>query len=181
MKLYLLAMLGLVAIVVLVACNRKTAVPAAADTAPITEEPKSGGSKPIEMPKEKAHQVVGFQKTACFGKCPAYQVKFYNDGKATWYGQFNVERMGWHEATVSKDVLTAIKQKVSEIRYLDFAQQYPTNNRVADLPSTVTYIRIGDIEKMVVNTYQAPAELEAFEEYLEGIINGLAWKRSQKD
>ncbi len=179
MKLYLLAILGLAAIVILVACNRKTAAPT--ETTPITEKPTSGGNEPVELPKEKPYQVVGFQKTACFGKCPAYQVKIYNDGKATWYGQINVERMGWHEAMVSKEVLAAIKQKVSEVRYLDFAHQYPTNNRVADLPSTVTYIRIGDIEKSVVNTYQAPPELDAFEDYLEGIVTGLAWKPSPKD
>jgi hypothetical protein len=179
MKLYLLAMLGLAGIFVLVACNRKTTAPT--EVAPIAEEPKSKGNETIELPKEKPYQVVGFQKTACFGKCPAYQVKIYNDGKATWYGQLNVERLGWHEAMVSKEVLAAIKQKVSEIRYLDFAHQYPTNNRVADLPSTVTYIRIGDIEKSVVNTYQAPTELDVFEDYLEGIVMGLAWKPSRKE
>jgi len=181
MKLHLLAILGLLAVVVLVACNRKTSATSTTETSPKGEATKPKVGEPVEMPKEKAYQVVGLQKTACFGKCPVYQVKLFNDGTATWHGQMNVERMGWHEATVGKEVLAAIKQKVSEVRYLDFAAQYPTVNKVADLPSTVTYIRIGDIEKQVINTYQGPAELEAFESYLEGIIMGLPWKPSRKD
>lgn len=181
MKLQFFLLLSLLAIVVLVACNRKAALPATPETPATTNAPNTGSKPVAEEPKEKAYQVIGFQKTACFGKCPVFQVKFFNDGKATWYGQHNVERMGWYEATVSKEVLTAIKAKVSEVKYLDFAPKYPMNHRIADLPSTVTYIRIGDIEKSVINTHQAPAELEAFEDYLEGIINGLAWKQTRKD
>jgi Domain of unknown function (DUF6438) len=178
MKLQLLLALSLLAVVVLVACNRKAAA------APSTSEtPKpSGTTKPVEeVPREKAYQVVGFQKTACFGKCPVFQVKFYNDGKVTWYGQHNVERMGWFDAMVGKDVLADIRAKVSEAKYWDFAPAYPIAHKIADLPSTVTYIRIGDMEKSVINTHQAPVELVAFEDYLEGIINGLAWKPTRKD
>jgi Domain of unknown function (DUF6438) len=167
----------LLAVVVLVACNRKAAAPVT------TEAPKpSGTTKPVEeVPREKAYQVVGFQKTACFGKCPVFQVKFFNDGTVTWYGQHNVERMGWYEAMVGKEVLADIRAKVSEAKYWDLAPAYPVAHKIADLPSTVTYIRIGDMEKSVINTHQAPVELIAFEDYLEGIINGLTWKPTRKD
>jgi hypothetical protein len=79
-------------------------------------------------------------------------------------------------ATASKDLLKSIRDKAHEVKFWDFQIQYPQGRKVADLPSTVTMIRAGDMEKIVVNTHQAPAELEAFEDYLEGIINGLAWK-----
>ncbi|MCU0348693.1 MAG: DUF6438 domain-containing protein [Saprospiraceae bacterium] len=178
MKLQLFLLLGLVAIVV-VACNRKTAVPATTDSPTTTS---TGTTKPstTEQPtsEEKPYQVAGFSKTACFGKCPVFQVKFFSDGKATWYGQMNVERKGWYEAKVDKEKLKEIRDKAHAVKYWDFAGAYPIGYKVADLPSTVTYIRAGDTEKSVVNTHQAPAELEEFEDYLEGIINGLAWKPS---
>lgn len=177
MKLQHFLALSLLAVIILVACNRKAAAPVT------TEKPKPGDITNLveEAPREKAYQVVGYQKTACFGKCPVFQVKFYNDGKVTWYGQHNVERMGWHEAMVDKAVLADIRAKVSGAKYWDFAPAYPVAHKIADLPSTVTYIRIGDMEKSVINTHQAPVELVAFEEYLEGIINGLTWKPSRQD
>ena len=132
--------------------------------------------RPESEPKPEAYQVAGYQKTACFGKCPVYQVKFYSDGKVTWYGQMNVERKGWYETKVDKTVLTDIRDKAHAAKYWDFSGEYPTGQKVADLPSTVTFIRAGDTQKTVVNTHQAPPELEAFEEYLEGIINGLDWR-----
>ncbi len=172
MKLHLITALGLLAAVVLfTACHRKAAPPM-----PAEKPAMPGTDRPGSEPKQEAYQVVGYQKTACFGKCPVYQVKFFSDGEVTWYGQHNVERKGWYEARVEKVVLTAIRDKAHAAKYWDFSNVYPTGQKVADLPSTVTYIRAGDMEKSIVNTHQAPPELEAFEDYLEGIINGLDWR-----
>ncbi|MFQ5445887.1 MAG: DUF6438 domain-containing protein [Saprospiraceae bacterium] len=131
-----------------------------------------------KLHEEEAHLVAAFEKTACYGKCPVYQVKFYSDGKVTWYGKLFVDRMGWHEAHVEPAVLKSIRDKVHETGYLDFESEYPTERRIADLPSTITYVRIGDVEKQVADTHDAPQELKEFEAFLEGLINGLEWKAS---
>ncbi len=173
MKLQPLLAIGILAVSLLVACHRKTA---STPTPPATPTPTEKPSDKPTEPKPEAYQVVGYQKTACFGKCPVYQVKFYSDGKVTWYGQLNVERKGWHETVVSKEVLKEIRDKAHAANFWDFAAAYPQGQKVADLPSTVTFIRAGDMEKIVINTHQAPVELEAFEDYLEGLINKLDWR-----
>ncbi len=171
MKRHLLTTIGLMAILLATACHRKAAPqPPAAPEIPTTP------IRPANEPKPEVYQVAGYQKTACFGKCPVYQVKFFTDGRATWYGQHNVERMGWYEARVDKAVLDRIREKALSVNFWDFAGAYPTGQRVADLPSTVTYLRAGDVEKSVVNTHQGPLELEIFEAYLEGVITGLEWR-----
>ena len=159
------------------ACNRKS-TPPTTPTPPATTV-TTGSNSPVSEPKKEAYQVAGFQKTACFGKCPVYQVKFFSDGKVTWFGQLNVERKGWYDARATDAVLKGIRDKAHAANYWDFAGVYPVGQKVADLPSTVTYIRTGDMEKTVVNTYQGPTELEAFEAYLEGVINGLSWQPKQ--
>lgn len=176
-KMKLQTLLPLFALLALsfLACNRKTTPPPASTP---SETAKPGNNRPESEPKKDAYQVVGYQKTACFGKCPVYQVKFYSDGKVTWFGQHNVERLGWHEAKATDALLKEIRDKAHAVNYWDFAGVYPEGQRVADLPSTVTYIRTGDMEKSVVNTYQGPAELEAFEQYLESVINKLDWRTS---
>lgn len=161
-----------------IACNRKTSQTATSNP-PMQKPPTAETSRPeAQQPAKDAYQVAGYQKTACFGKCPVYQVKFYSDGKVTWYGQMNVERQGWYEAKVSEKTLKDIRDKSHELKYWDLSGKYPTEMRVADLPSTVTFVRAGDMEKTVVDTYQGPAELKQFEDYLAGIIDGLEWRPS---
>ena len=167
------------ATVVFVACNQKNAsqtkeISGEPDKPAVTEEPTS------EMPKEKAYQVIGFQKTPCFGKCPVYEVKFFSDGTATYHGRMNVDREGWYEARLEKKVIKDIQAKADAIGYWDFYEKYPLENQVADLPSTITTVRVGDMIKTVRNTHDAPAKLVEFENYLSGIIEGLDWKGVEK-
>ncbi len=166
-----------VAMMVLAACHPKAGqvVQAPQDT-PMTQSDET-----VAPPSQsKAHLVAAFEKTACFGKCPVYQVKFYSDGKVTWYGRMNVERQGWFSATVSPEMLKRIRTKANELNYFDLNPKYPSEMQVADLPSTITYVRIGDMEKQVVNTYDAPENLLAFEQFLADLIEGLDWKAEEK-
>ena len=176
MKLHLLPILALFAVVLFAACSRKTAVVPTPSPAPAT--PGLGYDNAASDQKPDAYQVVGYQKTACFGKCPVYQVKFFSDGTVTWFGQHNVERKGWFETRVENATLKSIRDKAQAVMFWDFLAEYPHGHKVADLPSTVTYIRAGDMEKTVVNTHQGPLELEALEDFIEGIINVLEWRPS---
>jgi len=178
MKTSLYALVVLAFVAILMACNRK-ASQTATSTPSVPEPPNTETARPeAQQPAKEAYQVAGFQKTACFGKCPVYQVKFFSDGKVTWYGQLNVERKGWYEARVDEKTLKGIRDKSHELKYWDLASKYPTEMRVADLPSTVTFVRAGDMEKTVVDTYQGPAELKQFEDYLADIIDRLQWQPS---
>ncbi|MEK7254737.1 MAG: DUF6438 domain-containing protein [Bacteroidota bacterium] len=156
------------------ACCRKVG-----DAQPTTSQPtKSDTSEPA---KADAFQVVGYEKTACFGRCPVYQDKFFSDGKVTWYGRMNVERMGNYEAQVKPEDLRAIREKADEVHFFDFYNEYPTGDRkIADLPSTKIYLRVGDMEKQVTDTHEAPEKLKEFEKYLEDLIGKLEWKLSEK-
>ena len=158
MKTSLFFIIGLFTLIAFIACNKKTG--SGAKEEPVSEKPATPNNKEneAEEPAPEAYQVLGFQKTACFGKCPVYQVKFYKDGRATWYGKMNVERMGWHETKVAKDDLKRLLDKAQEIGFFDFYNEYPTGQKVADLPSTITFIRIGDMEKSIKNTHDGRSE-----------------------
>lgn len=167
----------LVATLLLTACHRQTsktvqAVPL--DTL-ITQSDETA-----RPPEHFAYLVAVFKKTACFGKCPVFEVKFYSDGKVTWYGKMNVDRQGWHTSMVSPEVLKSITSKAKELNYFDLEARYPADLQVADLPSTITYVRVGDVEKQVVNTHDAPENLLAFERFLSEIIESLNWKAEEK-
>ena len=182
MKSSLILFAVLLAVIAFIACNRKSGTntqQVTPDAKDVTDKAEPAPDAAGEAPDE-AYQVAGFQKTACFGKCPVYMVKFFSDGKVTWYGKMNVDRMGWHEARVDKEVLKRIKDKANEVNFFDFYGEYPTGTKVADLPSTITYIRIGDMEKQVKNTHEAPEKLKEFEQFMSDLIESLAWRASEK-
>ena len=179
MKTTILIVLTIAAIALFYACDQKKAVDTtkAENKEPVTEPIK--GDVPPHT--ESTHQLVGFRKTACFGKCPVYEVKFWSDNTATYVGKMHVERKGEYKAQLDRSTLKAIKDKAHEVGYFDFHNEYPVEHKVADLPSTYTYIRIGDMEKTIKNTHDGPKKLEEFQNYLSDIIGNLDWKPTAQD
>ena len=160
------------------ACCPKTAHNVQTEEVEVIET--TGTPDSDEPQKEEAYMVAAYEKTACYGKCPVYQVKFYSDGKVTWNGRLFVDRMGWYEAHVENAVLNSIRDKAHETGFMDLESKYPTEGRIADLPSTITYKLIGDVEKQVNDTHDAPEMLKEFEAFLEGVINGLEWRPAER-
>ena len=172
MKFTILTVVAVLLIAVLYACNQKKAQQT-------TGSPSV--SEPTDNPPPKPYQVVGFRKTACFGKCPVYEVKFYSDNRATWHGKMNVDKMGWYEAQLEGKTIKAIRDKAHEVGYFDFHNEYPVEHKIADLPSTITYLRIGDVEKKIKNTHDGPEKLAEFQHYLLDVINRLDWQATAKE
>ena len=163
------------------ACNQKKA-----QETTITDKQESvkediKDASPDEKPTEKPYQTIGYRKTPCFGKCPVYEVKFYTDNTATWHGKMNVDRMGHYKAQMEGKMIKSMRDKAHELGFFDFHYKYPIEHKVADLPTTITYVRIGDVEKTVKNTHEGPEKLAEFEAYIESIIERLEWKPSSKD
>ncbi|MEY3368637.1 MAG: hypothetical protein RI973_1792 [Bacteroidota bacterium] len=174
MKIKFISLLTAVAVLLsIAACHRKSG---AASGNSAAEPSKPVVETPAAEPAEEAYLFVAYEKTACFGRCPVYQVQLYSDGKATWNGRMNVSKLGNYEGRVSQEQLKAIRQKVHDVRFLDFENAYPTDGqRIVDLPVTITYIRIGDMDKTVKNTHGAPQSLKEFEKYLEAVFEGITW------
>lgn len=160
----------------LAACHRKSAE-SVQEVKPEVTKPKT--ETPAAEPKEEASLFAAYQKTACFGTCPVYQVQIFSDGKATWYGRMNVERKGWYEARLSESTLQRILRKANEVLFFSFENEYPIGHKVADLPTTIMYLKVGDMEKTIKDTHEAPAKLQEYEEFMESLIEEIDWKPSE--
>ncbi len=178
----LLLLTSFLGLLTLAACHRKTVAEAEqgkGKNMPVEEPGQPSAEKDTPGDDPEVYQYAGFKKTPCYGTCPTYEVKFYTDGKVIWYGFSNVERLGLYEARVDQQVFRDIKNKSEEVDFYSFYSEYPRENKVVDLPTTITYIRFGDMEKQVRNTHDAPESLTEFENFLETLINGLTWRKSQ--
>lgn len=148
-------------------------------TKPIVVEVKS----PVQTPKVTVPEgtdvnlVAKIKRTPCFGKCPVFTIEMYNNGIVKYNGVAFVEKKGNFVAKANSDLIQQIQSKALAIKYLSFENKYPIAPvAIADLPTTTTYVRIGDVGKQILNNFDAPRELIEFENWLEQEFNKLDWK-----
>ena len=172
-----------ITIVAFSACKKKvadkmtqTATPAKEVVSATVATAKGKGK--VNIPANvDSNLLVSFQRTACFGKCPAYKMEIFKDGKAKYQGFANIPRVGSHEAKVTSDVIKMIQKKALDVKYFELANQYPTNGTdISDIPKAISYVRFGNDGKMIVDNFDAPKELIEFEKWLETLADSFVWK-----
>ena len=124
--------------------------------------------------------LVSLNRTPCFGSCPAYTVEIFQDGTVKYKGSGYVKRIGFFTATADADFIAQIMKQAETVNYKGFQNRYPAENvEIADLPQTISYVRMGKEGKLVQNKLDAPKELVAFERWLEKHIEGLKWTQTK--
>lgn len=170
--------------IALVACNRKVAVNTSTlpsnskieNTSPIiTETPVI--EKPTTVPLVSTPYVVSaIKKTPCYGQCSAFEAKFFSDGRVSWYGKKHTDRMGHYEAFITPEQLATIQLEVNQQKYFSLAESYPVDGKmIPDLPQTITSVNMGKDAKTIINQYDAPLALQAYEAYLIEMLEKLNW------
>lgn len=89
----------------------------------------------------KTHQnsLIKLRKTACFGKCPIYELTVDKDGKLHFDGLDFVLVKGKKEIQLSATEFQTLKGYLSKTTFANYQETY-NNPRITDLPSTyVTY------------------------------------------
>jgi Domain of unknown function (DUF6438) len=136
-------------------------------------------TKPIEV-KVENELMVSLQRTPCFGRCPVFKIELYEDGKVVYEGRAFSTRLGTHKAVASTELMKAILQKANDIKYLTFNGKYPKGeSMITDIPTTISYVKLGSESKMIYNNYDAPTELLEFERWLESQFESLKWEAKE--
>jgi hypothetical protein len=182
----------IVGVVAFSACSKKVAVakssgvqspPAAQidDTKTVsvpTTTAKGGVVKPSVIPKDiEENLVFSLRRTPCYGKCPAFEIKVFKDGTATYNGIAHVSRTGKYTAKVSESVLKEIYAKAAAANFFELSDAYPLQAaEISDLPKVYTFVRQGENSKFITNNFDAPPQLMAFESQIEKLLEKLDWK-----
>ena len=169
----------LLSVVLITGCNQKAADKT--QTQESTETASQEGNEvetEVEIPSQVPYVMASIRRTPCYGQCPVFEAKFMTDGSATYHGKMFVDKIGHYAAQVDEALLESIRTKSFEVNFFDFYNKYPVEDvQIADLPTTVTYLRIGDQEKTVIHKFQAPDELKAYENFLVDLIDNIKWKK----
>jgi len=140
-----------------------------------------GEEAEIEIEEPEIEDVViellaSIEKTACYGSCPVFEIKYYSDGRISYHGKLHTKRTGLYEAWADEDFKRSLQQLARKYNYFNFEEEYPVSGReIADLPSTITFLSIDDRQKRVTNNYESPLPLREFEKELEALFEQQKW------
>lgn len=124
-------------------------------------------------PSEFENVVITLERTVCFGRCPAYKVTLYGDGRVEYEGTRFVQVTGTMATKISQE---RVKELVTEFNRIDyFSLQDTYDAPVTDLPTTITSITVDGRTKKVENYYGGPKSLTELENKIDETTNSKIW------
>lgn len=117
--------------------------------------------------------LLHFQKTTCFGSCPAYQATIATDGNVTFAGFAHVPSTDTLVFKLPPATLDSLKLVIDGLDYTTLQNLYPT--QWSDMPSTLTtFYQDGKQVKRIKHTEGGPEKLRQFQEWLDKILLDMA-------
>ena len=126
-----------------------------------------GGSR--SYLKTKEGPVLYYERSMCFGPCPAFRLEVDPNGKARFNGRANVSPMGQHQGTWPLEWLESLADEAHAIGFADKAGTYD-NPLIMDLPST----RVTFGPHRVLDRVNGP-DLGQFYAILDSLIAATEW------
>ena len=130
------------------------------------------------MPLSDDSLFLAFEKTPCYGTCPAYLLKIYNKGYVSYEGRSNVKNIGKFYSYVGPGRITEIKELITSIDFFNLKSIYELQG-ATDLPGSITTVKMGKKIKTVKTQggfTETPAELKNFERFLDNMANELKYR-----
>ena len=146
------------------------------NTAKSTAGPGDQGVSKYGGPNPADSLFFSIERTPCFGKCPAYRIKVYRSGYATYEVISNVERLGMNQGHVGSVTMAILLKEAEAIGY--FALQDSYDRQVTDIPSTRLRMVSGARDKSILARAGVPPELKAFALRADELLLPMAWKRA---
>ena len=117
--------------------------------------------------------VLTFERTPCFGTCPAYRVQVYADGRVAYEGRRAVPLMGKHDLKLPASAVAAMLQQAKAAHFETFEKQYMSG--ATDMPSTIVAIRQpdGTLKKVTADS-NAPEAVKGYFAFLTTQFDELA-------
>jgi len=128
------------------------------------------------MPQHSEQDLLcSMEKTSCFGTCPTYELRIYNDGWAQLTGTAHTPYIGQYQLKLTAKEVLIVKKAFRDAAFFDLDEKYYAN--VSDLPTTYVYYYDGDRSKKVMDYHGAPPNLKQLEAYLSTFLE-RNWKKS---
>ncbi len=123
--------------------------------------------------------VFSLKKGACFGSCPVYTLRIYNNLYTEFIGKKNTNKLGTHAKMISQSEFDDLTKKFEKSDFFSFDEVYESN--ISDLPSSTISYRKGELKKSITGKMERPEAVHKLQFALESIAesaNGWELQRN---
>ncbi|NAS31076.1 hypothetical protein GTQ40_08855 [Flavobacteriaceae bacterium R38] len=78
---------------------------------------------------------LGVTKTKCFGKCPVYEFRVYENGDMVYHGIKNVDKIGTYIVRLTKNEMSRLEEEFKATGFVEL--QIPKQKVIRDMPFVV--------------------------------------------
>jgi len=123
-------------------------------------------------------EYVMMRRTACFGKCPIYNIELYKDGRIKYTGLRFVKDSGVYEKNIGAAAAEKIFDKMRAYRIDTCSEKY--NMNITDLPGIYFNYTMNNEERKIINANFGPSFLRRLAEDIDvlGADNHTGWKKN---
>ncbi|MVN78285.1 hypothetical protein GO988_18295 [Hymenobacter sp. HMF4947] len=124
-------------------------------------------------PSAQAEPVLVFQRTPCYGTCPAYTATIFADGRVEYEGQRFVPVLGKHTLKLPVATVNELLAGAKRINFNSLEERYSRNT--SDLPATIITVHpVGQPLKAVFADEGIPANLQGYINLLKARLDPLS-------
>ncbi|MCB0736962.1 MAG: hypothetical protein KDC92_05580 [Bacteroidetes bacterium] len=116
----------------------------------------------------------------CFGTCPVYELKVYENGILWFNGQQFCNKTGEWLKKGSKNQLAEVLSIYEHLNFDELSSHYD-NSSVSDMPSINLILRKNEKVKNIVCRWECPAEINNLISQLEKLRNLKGWEKIETD
>ena len=123
-------------------------------------------------PEKNGQLIISLERTPCFGRCPVYNIKVYENGLVLYNAEKNTDTVGCFYAVITKQELQGLKSKFIANGFMDMADKYPEEGKApVDLPSCVLTFNNNGVTKTVRDKrWETPMPLAELQTTIEQIV-----------
>ncbi len=135
---------------------------------------------PMENTAATADTLLVFERTPCYGYCPAYRVTLTTDGALVYEGLSHVATEGFVREQLSPETVDAIRAAVTDARFFEFPAELKCRSQVTDNPAVYVTVQMAGQRKRIDHDrgctgFPGEDRLLALEDRLDALLGTARW------
>ncbi len=114
-------------------------------------------------------QIFALELTPCYGTCPTYKVKVFENDSLVYEGIRFVAKEGNISKKLPQGTVSQLVEKFRGANFFKFQNQYTSN--MTDFPTTYISFTDKGITKKIMDYYKAPESLRQLEKLISDLVN----------
>ena len=120
--------------------------------------------------------LIKMKRTACYGRCPQYEISIYNNGLIKYNGKAFVDRLSCFQAVLNANIIMEIKLHLESINFFQLDTAYIS--AVTDIPSVITEVNFDNKRHRIVDRLNGPRELKKIYSLIDSVYaNVPEWEK----